>query len=55
MCANVFVNIMGSKKRPIKRKSLLSYAGIWKLTVEEQKIMVNALKDLEGQFDDMFR
>jgi len=54
-CKESFSDVIKRLTRPIKRKSLLVYAGIWNLTVDEQKIMMKALKDLEGQFDDMSR
>lgn len=49
-----FSDVVKRLTRPIKRKSLLDFAGIWDLSSDEEKLMKNALKELEGQFDDMF-
>ncbi len=49
-----FSDVVKRLTRPIEQKSLLSFAGTWKLSVDELKIMKTALKEVEGQFDDMF-
>ncbi len=48
-----FSEVVKRLTRPIKRKSLLSFAGTLKLSSDELEIMKTALNDLEGQFYDM--
>lgn len=49
-----FSDVVKRLTRPMKRKSLLSFAGTWKLSSDELEMMKTALKVLEGQFNDMF-
>ena len=49
-----FSDVVKRLTRPVKQKSLLSFAGIWRLSSDELGIMNAALKELEGQFNDMF-
>ena len=49
-----FSDVVKRLTRPVKRKSLLSFAGTWKLSSDELGIMNTALKELEVQFNDMF-
>ena len=48
-----FSDVVKRLTRPIKQKSLLSFAGTWKLSSDELEMMKTALKELEGQFNDM--
>ncbi len=50
-----FSDVVKRLTRPIKRQSLVNFAGKWKLTSDELETLRNALMILEGQFDDMFR
>ena len=50
-----FSDVVKRLTRPIKRKPLSSFAGIWNLSSDEEKIIKSALKDLEAQFDDLSR
>jgi len=49
-----FSDVVKRLTRPMKRKSLLSFAGTWKLSSDELEMMKTALNDLEGQFNDQF-
>ncbi len=50
-----FSDVVKRITRPIKQKSLLSFAGEWKLSSDELKTLQKAVKEVEGQIDDMFR
>ncbi len=49
-----FSDVVKRLTRPFKRKSLLNFAGMWKLSSDELEMMKTALNDLEGQFNDLF-
>jgi len=49
-----FSDVVKRITRPIKHKSLLEFAGVWKLSVEEWKKVIKAQNDLRSQFDAMF-
>ena len=50
-----FSDVVKRLTRPIKKKSLLAFAGEWKLSPDELKTLQRALREVEGQFNDMFR
>jgi predicted CopG family antitoxin len=50
-----FSDVVKRLTRPTKQKSLLSFAGEWKLSADELETLQLALREVEGNFDDMFR
>ncbi|MFQ5821992.1 MAG: antitoxin VapB family protein [Candidatus Heimdallarchaeota archaeon] len=49
-----FSDVVKRITRPMKQKSLLEFAGIWQLSIDEWETMQHALADLRSQFDDLF-
>lgn len=50
-----FSDVVKRLTRPSKKKSLLSFAGEWKLSPIELKTLQEAIRDVEDQINDMFR
>jgi predicted CopG family antitoxin len=49
-----FSDVVKRLTRPIKKKSLLEFAGIWNLTEEDEIILKKTIKNLRSEFNDMF-
>lgn len=49
-----FSEVVKRLTRPTKQKSMLSFAGEWKLSVKELETLQKALKEFEGNLDDLF-
>ncbi len=50
-----FSDVVKRLTHAIKRKSSLNFAGTWKLSSDDLEVMKTALKEFEGQFNDMLR
>ncbi|MHA2249279.1 MAG: antitoxin VapB family protein [Candidatus Kariarchaeaceae archaeon] len=50
-----FSDVVKRLTLPIQEKSLLEFAGVWNLSVEEEKILKKKIKELGRDFDDMLR
>ena len=50
-----FSDVVKRITRPVKKKSILEFVGIWDLSAEEMVTLKTAIKDIEVEMDDMFR
>ena len=49
-----FSDVVKRLVMPNKKKSLLDFAGIWKLNEKEMKKLKQAIQELEDEFDNLF-
>lgn len=49
-----FSDVVKRLTRPLKRKSMVDFSGIWHLSSQEQDTIKTVLKELGEQFDDLF-
>ena len=49
-----FSDVVKRLTRPSKQKSLLTYAGEWKLSEEEEETLEKALKEFKGDLNDLY-
>jgi predicted CopG family antitoxin len=49
-----FSDVVKRLTRPLKHKSLVEFAGVWRLSSQEQETIKTVLKELGEQFDALF-